>query len=95
LAIDIQWYQVITNLDRVTVGKIEIIHRERRVRGKSEDAQSQGRALKPGGLARIGEISSAKNLMEMLVELPNKFRGHSAPGMVANKIFQLVLLAGH
>ncbi len=65
------------------------------MRGKSENAQSQGRALKPGGLARIGEISSAENLMEMLVEFSNKFRCHSAPGMAANKIFQLVLLAGH
>ena len=33
--------------------------------------------------------------MEVLVELTNKFRRHSASGMVANKIFQLVLLAGH
>ena len=63
--------------------------------GNGEDDQSQGRSLRSGGLARIREISFTNNLMEMLVELPNKLRRHSAPGVVANKIFQLVLLAGH
>ena len=63
--------------------------------GNSEELQAQGRSLKPGGLAGIREISFAKNLMVMLVELPNKFRRHSTPGMVANKIFQTALLAGH
>jgi hypothetical protein len=33
--------------------------------------------------------------MEMPVKLPNKFRRHSASGMIANKIFQTGLLAGH
>lgn len=55
----------------------------------------QGRPLKPGGLAGIRQFPFAGNLMEMPVELPNEFGRHSATGMVANKIFQLDLLAGH
>jgi hypothetical protein len=46
-------------------------------------------------LTGIPKILFAYNLMEVLVEHPNKFRRHSASGMVANKIFQLALLAGH
>ena len=65
------------------------------VNAKSEKVRSQGRPLKPGGLAGTRKIPFASNLMEMLVELPNKFRRHSASGMVADKIFQPALLAGH
>ena len=65
------------------------------VNGNSEAVRSQGRRLKPGGLAGTRKISFANNLMEMLIELPNKFRRHSAPGVVTNKIFQLALLTGH
>ena len=65
------------------------------VNGNSEEARSQRRPLKPGGLAGTRKISFANNLMEMLIEFPNKFRRHSSPGMVANKIFQPALLTGH
>ena len=65
------------------------------VNAKSEKVRSQGRPLKASGLAGTRKIIFANNLMEMLVELPNKFRRHSAPGMVADKIFQPALLAGH
>lgn len=63
--------------------------------GNSDEVQSQRRPLKPGGLAGTRKIPFASNLMEMLVELPNKFRRHSASGMVADKIFQPAFLAGH
>lgn len=65
------------------------------VNGNGVDVQLQGRPLKPDGLAGIRKILFPGNLMQMLVELPNKFGRHSASGMVANKIFQLDLLAGH
>jgi len=63
--------------------------------GNSDEVQSRGRPLKPGGLAGTRKIPFAGNLMEMPVELPNKFRCHSASGMVANKIFQPDILTGH
>ncbi len=65
------------------------------VNANREKVGSQGKPLKPGGLAGTRKIIFADNLMEMLVELTNKFRRHSAPGMVADKIFQPGLLAGH
>ena len=51
--------------------------------------------LKPRGLAGTRQIPFTNGLMEMLIEFPDKFRCHSAPGMIANKIFQPGLLAGH
>jgi hypothetical protein len=38
------------------------------VNANSDDVQSQGRPLKPGGLAGTRKILFADNLMEMLVE---------------------------
>jgi hypothetical protein len=63
--------------------------------GLGADDKLQGRSMKPGVLAGIRKILSACNLMEVGVELANKFRCHSASGMVANKIFQPVILTGH
>ena len=63
--------------------------------GNSDEVQSQGRPLKPGVLAGTPKILFACNLMQVGVEPVNKFRCHSASGMVANKIFQPIILTGH
>ena len=56
---------------------------------------SSTRSLKPEIAARIGNILFADQLVQVLIEFMQEFRRHSAAGMVANKMFQLISLTGH